>query len=158
MRERTALFALFRSPGLQPRRELVIARVEIAWALRHRKLQLCRAGARHFSMVLRDSPLRRAISRIGCLPRSAIRRMTFKVLCRSLLDAPSLAALEIGPNGPIPNYVPNRITPRRKSTRRCCEARTKWPKAHMRSREPEVYLSDETRQAWLRSAQGSRTS
>jgi hypothetical protein len=48
---------------------------------------------RYFAIVLRDSPVRRLISRIDCFSRSAIRRMMFKSPMWITPLPPSLTAL-----------------------------------------------------------------
>jgi len=67
---------------------------------------------KYFAIVLRDSPVRRLISRIDCFSRSAIRRMMFKSPMWITPLPPSLAALGEGSHGSVlnGNYLPNRLS------------------------------------------------
>lgn len=67
---------------------------------------------RYFRIVLRDSPVRRQISRIDGFSRSAIRRMMFNSPMWITPLFPSLAALGECSHGSIlkGNYLPNRLS------------------------------------------------
>lgn len=73
---------------------------------------------KYFAIVLRDSPVRRLISRIDSFSRSAIRRMMFKSPMWITPLPPSLTALGEGSHGSIlnGNYAPNRLSSARKPT------------------------------------------
>ena len=75
---------------------------------------------KYFAIVLRDSPVRRLISRIDCFSRSAIRRMMFKSPMWITPLPPSLTALGEGSHGSIlnGNYAPNRLSSEWKPTAR----------------------------------------
>ena len=75
---RPALLATLAGLCLQPAGQLLGKGIELARALRGREPWLDPPDFRYFRIVLRDSPVRRAISRIGSCSRSAMRRMTFK--------------------------------------------------------------------------------
>lgn len=63
---------------LQPAGQLLGERIELALPLWRREQRLDHAEFKYFLMVLRDIPVRRAISRRGNFSRKAIRQMMFK--------------------------------------------------------------------------------
>lgn len=67
---------------------------------------------KYFEIVLRDSPVRRLISRIDCFSRNAIRRMMFKSPIWITPLPPSLTAMGEGSHGSIlnGNHAPNRLS------------------------------------------------
>jgi hypothetical protein len=76
--QRSALLARPTGLGLQPASKFVGKRIKLARSFRYVNVGSIVPALKYFAIVLRDSPVRRLISRIDCFSRSAIRRMMFK--------------------------------------------------------------------------------